>query len=341
MDDTHFTPNAHVPHLGGLQKGIWISFKEEVDYLSSRVQDIQIQVSNDSHLQLPVEASRRLHYITQYLNLTDIYYRDCLEAVAALQRHISELQGFVLWSQDRFKVRSTRPFRLRGAIVRHGSEYMQLFNLDIPVWMEVDLSGVLQPRSDHHIPLTPLGRICDMRCWHQLLFIERTQDNLDDHGNLTHSKDLLFYPPHVDDPSKFERAARGYAPRTDKFSPDKRVTRELGRLTCIASKSSFFLVESRLKYCRIAGSTKRTSSNTDNKVLKKAKHNRGMFVILFIPPNVSLPVVFRSRRLFDTEMSTSSRRGRKIDGMGTPSCQDLGGSCHGQCFHAQIMSNTC
>ena len=100
MGDKYLTPNAQLPHLSRLQKDTWKLFKDEVNYICSQVNDILHSISDDpyySHIQFPVEVLRRMDRIIEYPNLPDIYYRNRLEAVAALQRHTSELQGFAVW----------------------------------------------------------------------------------------------------------------------------------------------------------------------------------------------------------------------------------------------------
>jgi hypothetical protein len=244
-----------------------------------------------------------------------------LEAVAALQHHTSELQGFVLWYEDYHRGRVTKTCRLWGAIAENVEEYRLLVEHDIPVWMRLDLSRFLRPRSVCHIQLTPLSKVCDMRCWHQLPHAERTQINIDDHGWLVHGKDILFYPPHVNDPHMFERAAHGYAPRLDKFNPDKRVTRELARLSRVPCMFVCFVAYFSVKCIFIVD--KHESSGTDNRAPKKIKKSSGMFVLI-LPPGYCLSFIFRPRRHACEKMSTSLGRGCQVGRLGPTSYQDLG-----------------
>jgi len=243
MSREAFKSNSHISYLGGLDKVIWNKFKEEAQYLSARVKDIQFHITNDPlyrDIQLPAEALLRQERILTYLTLSDICYRDCLEGVATLRRTISELQAFLLWSQDRHKVNYERPFRLRGAIVTNTSDYMHLFNLDIPVWMSVDLSTHRLPLQRRHIATTKISQICEVRCWHELPILERMENNVEYKSGagivLLHSKELFYYPPNVDDKALFERAARGYAPRLDTLNRDKRVSKEVNKVHAIACK---------------------------------------------------------------------------------------------------------
>ncbi|KIM72797.1 hypothetical protein PILCRDRAFT_93308 [Piloderma croceum F 1598] len=245
MTREDFKPNPHVSYLGGLDKAIWTGFKEEAQYLSTRVKSILFHITNDpgfTDIQLPTEALSRQERILIYLTLSDICYRDCIEGVAALRRTISELQAFVLWYQDRHKVNSERPFRLRGAIVANTADYMYLFNLDIPVWMIVDLSTYRLPLQRRRIDTRPISQICEVRCWHELPMLERMENDMEYKTGaglvLLHSKELFYYPPLVNDKTPFERAARGYAPRLDTPNQDKRARKEVNKVHAIASGSS-------------------------------------------------------------------------------------------------------
>jgi hypothetical protein len=181
MNKEAFKPNTHVPYLGGLHKAVWTIFEEEAQYLCSRVKDIQFHIANDpiyADVQLPTHALVRKDRILIYLALSDICYCDCLEGITALRQTISELQGFILWSQDHHKLNHKWPFRLRGVIVANTANYHYLFNLDIPVWMSVDLSTYCLPLQRHHIATHPISQICEVHCWHELPVLERMENNV-------------------------------------------------------------------------------------------------------------------------------------------------------------------
>ena len=245
MSKDSFVEHQSFTGLGGLNKSLWNEFNEEVNKLRFRVQDIQFHMSKDANfrrIQFPTEAVSHASQIMIYLRLSDIVYRDCLEAVAALQRTCAELQGFIIWSREAYRVRSSRSYSVRGAKVDNMQDYMHLFNLDIPVWMSVDLTHCRLPLAERHISITPLRSICDDRLWHDLPVLQNTESNMqrDERGilRLAHTKALFYYPPYVRETESFERAARGYAPRLDSLFWDKRTHKHINRLPHVAGGST-------------------------------------------------------------------------------------------------------
>jgi hypothetical protein len=243
MQNRHFTLNSRITRLGGLDKAIKRSFDDDAASLRSAIQIAQIRAADyisTPPIEFPSVALQRLDEVLLYLTLQDIYYRDCLEAVATLRRVFAELQGFVLWSHDiGFSGTLRRTYRLRGALVPDHRTYRTLVRLDVPVWFKLASSSPARPPAQLHVALSSPETLCEARTWQDLpAILDRTEMPLQPGKNgelqLVHSKALWFYPPYVQDSTNFERVARGMPGfaqlRIDKENRDKRVDREVRKL---------------------------------------------------------------------------------------------------------------
>lgn len=244
MDKMHFTANTRCTRLGGLDKTIKAKFDGDVASLRERVHIAKFHaadlIRDPSAIQPPDVTLDRLDQVLVYLTLQDIYYRDCLEAVATLKRLVAELQGFVLWARD-IGVRESirRPYSVRGALVPDHRTYKTLVRLGIPTWIKVDLTRFIPPPQRFHVALSLFSDLCETRTWQELpLILDRTempfQPGKDGKLRLVHSKPLWYYPPRVSDASLFEKVARGLPGfsdlRLDIEIRDKRVDKEIRRL---------------------------------------------------------------------------------------------------------------
>jgi hypothetical protein len=180
MQNKHFIPNSRISCLGGLDKAIKQCFDDDAISLCNIIQIAQIRAADyisTPPIEFPSVALQRLDEVLLYLTLQDIYYRDCLEAVATLQQVFAELQGFILWSHDiGFSGSLRRTYRLRGALVPDHCTYRTLVRLDVPVWFKFASSGSAHPPAELHVTLSPLETLCEARTWQDYpAILDRTE----------------------------------------------------------------------------------------------------------------------------------------------------------------------
>lgn len=251
MDRDYFTENGLRNWIGGLHKAVKDAFDDDVAFLIHQVSTAKEHAAArifQTPLQLPDIAVRRANEVLVYLTLQDIYYRDCLEAVATLQRSVAELQGFVLWARYITNDQDAYPQSLlRGAFVPDLHTYRFLARLSIPVWTKVNLAEFFPPPNDLYVHISPFDAICEMRTYLDLpRILDRTelpfQPDKDGQLQLVHSKPLWYYPPRVQETSLFEKVARGLPQfsglRLDVPNRDKRVDREIRSLTKASGEPS-------------------------------------------------------------------------------------------------------
>lgn len=179
----------------------------------------------------PLLAMQRACAASVALGLVDLLYRDVLEYLAGLKRAIAELHGFILWhyeaeARENSSIQRVHLHRIRGAIVSNDTDYDTLNRLGIPTWMVVSFDSLPSLLQSRCVVLANPPTILD--CWSAP---GSTSSSVDVHrGRFVHNKSLDFYPPLVEPLIPFERAARGYAPRLDRFRNDSRTVRALANM---------------------------------------------------------------------------------------------------------------
>ncbi|KAJ7820523.1 hypothetical protein B0H14DRAFT_2599912 [Mycena olivaceomarginata] len=170
----------------------------------------------------PVIAMVRAHNACFSMRIPHLTYRDILEYLAGLQRAIAELQAYIMW-YDRMQYQDlATPLvpggkrGLRGSIALWLEDYEYLRAMGVPVWLELDQSwlGHLDFLKECSMESVNI----EAQLWTQVNVTPSLQDFRA--GGLVHNKPLEYYPPKVDDPNCFERAARGYSSRVDSYRHD-------------------------------------------------------------------------------------------------------------------------
>lgn len=253
MQKKYFIPHSRATGLGGLDKTIKQHFDDDVASIRLALLTAETRAAryiSNPPIILPSVTLQRADEVLLYLTLQDIYYRDCLEAVATLRRAFAELQGFILWSHDvGVSGRIQRRYQLRGTLVPDIRTYKTLTRLGVPAWLKLDLTSCRLPPNQLHVALSPPEDLCEVRKWQDLpIILDRTEMPLQPSRNgelqLVHSKALWYYPPYVQDGTQFERVARGIPGymhlRIDKEIRDRRVDQEIRRLARMDGESANF-----------------------------------------------------------------------------------------------------
>ncbi|KAA1478912.1 hypothetical protein DENSPDRAFT_845955 [Dentipellis sp. KUC8613] len=185
---------------------LWAEIKDHFMVVACRA----AHIDGLDHLLVPWEATRRLSITLLRLRLAPSTWRDIVECVRTAQRSILEIHAFLAyikdWETSAGKTPRPAVFRqpTRGAIIHDLSLYFDFTRLGIAIFLELP--------EDEWEPL-PRAK-----------YVQKTQ--LPQHSTwpispdvsispTEHTKEIWHYPPLVSDIVYFERAARGYAPRTD------------------------------------------------------------------------------------------------------------------------------
>lgn len=226
--DWHYVKNPLAPKLGGLQKETHRAFHAEVEKMvqmyERAAEMANMYVPTVVH---PAQALECMRQSVVYLNLQDIYCRDCREAVETLRRNTREVLAFVLWARA---LPSTSfpdvPFPVRGSIANDQPSYLYLCERNVPAWLAIKCADRLTPNP---VRITPLSDMCSLMTWRDVTTIDVTCKDWEDRDGvrkLTHTKPLWFYPPVVREPAAFERAARGRHVRDDKLNVDNNLRKD-------------------------------------------------------------------------------------------------------------------
>lgn len=225
-----YRPHPHSYVLGGLKKDIHAAFVREVCNLEQTF-DESVRAAHRLNplVQAPDNALERMRAALSHLNLSDIYYRDCMEGVETLRRNTREVLAFLLWALSPHSAPYPRlQYAVRGSIAPDAGIYTALYIRQVPAWLVVPHSG---PDPCTFVSCRPLHEMCTLQSWRQVPTADRTDIDSDQVSpgeyRLLHTKPLWYYPPVVNEPADFERAARGYATRTDTYNADKRQNRDL------------------------------------------------------------------------------------------------------------------
>jgi hypothetical protein len=171
-----------------------------------------------SHIQPPKTAYSRAFEALDRLKMEFGAWRDFVEVVRGLQRHLLELLAFADWWHDVQQGEDIQPlFRAptRGAIFEDKDLYDRHACWSIASYLFVG-NDRFALDLNKRVDLSP-----------------RTSSRMDRMSiqPLIHSLHLWYYPPHVKDVySHFETVARGYAERLDTFNPTKGFKRTLEKL---------------------------------------------------------------------------------------------------------------
>lgn len=222
------------PRLGGLRKSILATFQQEVLRLTEMyVNAAQIAATHWPSVIPPSMALERMRQSLIYLNLPDIYFRDCQEAVETLRRNTREVQGFVLWARTPPSgPYPAIPFQVRGSVAIDEQSYEYLSLHKVPGWYVTGSAGPLGQTPP--IPITRKEDMCTLQTMREVDTKDSTMVDWDEPSpgifQLLHTKELWYYPPVVGNRDAFEAAARGYGPRNDELREDKRVGAEIRKL---------------------------------------------------------------------------------------------------------------
>lgn len=228
----HYVKNPRAHTLGGLQKEIHRAFHGEVERMVQMYDEAAHNVKVHSPaVDPPEQALRYMRQAIVYLNLTDIYHRDCREGVETLRRNTREVLSFVLWARTLASNPSDVPFPVRGSIARDLSSYSYLSHHRVPAWLVVEHVGTFRQKP---VAFRPLRDMCTLTTWREVHTQDVTCVDWEVCSpsliKLKHTKPLWFYPPVVCHPMSFERAARGYADRHDKLNLDRDYQNHLNAL---------------------------------------------------------------------------------------------------------------
>lgn len=229
----HFVKNPRAPTLGGLQKTIHKIFYGEVEAMVQMYEKaVEIAEAHSPTVEPPEQALQSMRHAIVYLNLHDIYCRDCQEGVETLRRNTREVLGFILWARTPASTPFPDvPFPVRGSVANDTSSYLYLCHRNVPAWLVVEHSG---PLVQDPVPVTPLKDMCTLTAWRDVETLEVTYVDWEPTAQsdymLKHSKPLWFYPPVVAHDEPFERAARGHAARQDVLNYDTGYQRRLRAL---------------------------------------------------------------------------------------------------------------
>jgi hypothetical protein len=226
-NDVRFIRHSGWPHRGYLDTIVRENLQRDVVEFIDRIQLLIATQEATGELDRlgarpPVIAMVRAHNACFSMRIPHLTYRDILEYLAGLQRAIAELQAYIMW-YDRMQYQDlATPLvpggkrGLRGSIALRLEDYEYLRAMGVPVWLELDQSwlghlDVLKECSMESVNI-------EARLWTQVSVTPSLQDFRA--GGLVHNKPLEYYPPKVDDPNCFERAARGYSSRVDSYRHD-------------------------------------------------------------------------------------------------------------------------
>lgn len=233
FEEQYYVKNPQNTKLGGLRKDTLKLFVKEVGSLA-QMYEINARIAEETSpsVKPPILAVQHMRDSVTYLNLSDIYYRDCQEGVQTLRRNTREVQGFILWARTLSSPLYPKIcYLVRGAIALDEAAYGYLCDRNVPAWFVAGRMG----RTNHYpVEIKRLGDLCNVTTWRQVPTKDITFVDWEEMApgifQIKHSKPIWYYPPIVARQQNFERAARGCGARLDVIRMDKSVNSDLRRL---------------------------------------------------------------------------------------------------------------
>jgi hypothetical protein len=218
-----------LPRRGYVKESMIILWREEIVPYHSQVSDLyhELQRLRPGSYVAPALAVTRAEHTLMYMSTPGMSYRDAVEYFRGLQRFVAEIHAFLVWGNlmlGRSLLSSPPPDQCyRGVYVSTTVDFEQVSALAVPVYYLTALIITPSLPLRQRVHIQNLGELCELRTWAEIGATGVNKDVVK--GRLLHSKDLMFYPPHIDPvvPFAFERAARGYAPRLDTAHGDHRL----------------------------------------------------------------------------------------------------------------------
>jgi len=226
--DSDFYRYPPLPRRGYIKQTVVDTWKKEIYSYRRRVLRLydELKTTHPGSYKVPTIAIGRAEDTLFIITHNIMSFRDAVEYTRGLQRFVAEIQAFLIWGNNILgrSLKDNEPLRqcFRGAYVTSSTDFEYLSSCGVPVFCLTGLSSSELPTS-RYVRITDLTSLCEFRTWSDINVSRHHRDIMK--GKLLHSKPLMFYPPHVDrsDVLAFERAARGYGPRLDTMSFDRRL----------------------------------------------------------------------------------------------------------------------
>lgn len=229
-----YVQHPRQPRLGGLQKSILATFHQEVSRLADMyLQATQVAAIHWPSVKPPTLALARMRETLVYLNLPDIYFRDCQEAIETLRRNTREVQAFILWARTPpARPYFVVPFPVRGSVAIDKDSYNYLCHRKVPAWYVPGRPGPFD--GSRPVPISRKEDMCTVLTRRDIKTQDSTMVDWEEPSpgifQLVHTKELWYYPPVVGHRQSFEAAARGYGPRNDELRVDRKAGKDFRKM---------------------------------------------------------------------------------------------------------------